>query len=198
MSLKLELSPRRRIEAERLDVLDEGITEPEGFDHHWVAYIHSAAWAAGALLMVFVVPFWSGRFEPVLLGFLMAGVAAWLHARAHLDRFVVTDMRIFRTNGVLNQHTAAMSLSRIVDFTLEQPLLGQVFGYGHFVFENAAQDQGLREIRYIPRAAAIHKRIQVLVFRAGGGPAKHKQSSDAIPEPRRSDLDATGEIPVVP
>lgn len=199
MSLKLELSPRRRIEAERLDVLGERITEPDGYDHHWVAYLHSAAWAAAALLMVFVVPFWSGRFEPVLVGFVMAGVAAWLHARAHLDRFVVTDMRIFRTNGVLNQHTAAMSLSRIVDFTLEQPLLGQVLGYGHFVFENAAQDQGLREIRYIPRAPSIHKRIQVLVFRAGGGPAKHKQGGEAMREHRPVDMDdATGEIPVVP
>lgn len=199
MSLKLELSPRRRIEAERLDVLGEHITEPDGYDHHWVAYLHSAAWGAAALLMVFVVPFWSGRFEPVLVGFVMAGVAAWLHARAHLDRFVVTDMRIFRTNGVLNQHTAAMSLSRIVDFTLEQPLLGQVLGYGHFVFENAAQDQGLREIRYIPRAPAIHKRIQVLVFRAGGGPAKHKQGGEGVREHRPVDMDdATGEIPVVP
>lgn len=199
MSLKLELSPRRRIEAERLDVLGERITEPDGYGHHWVAYLHSAAWAAVALLMVFAVPFWSGRLEPVLVGLVMSGVAAWLHARAHLDRFVVTDMRIFRTNGVLNQHTAAMSLSRIVDFTLEQPLLGQVLGYGHFVFENAAQDQGLREIRYIPRAPAIHKRIQVLVFRAGGGPAKHKQGGEGVREHRPVDMDdATGEIPVVP
>lgn len=196
MSLKLELRPSRRIEDQLLHVLGEEVDL--ALEHHLMAYLRSAVWAAGALVMAVVVPFWSGRFEPVLVALPMAAWAGWSFARTHLDRFVVTDMRIFRTQGVLNQHTAAMSLSRIVDFTLEQPLLGQVFGYGHFVFENAAQDQGLREIRYLGGAGTVNRRIQQLVFQAGGGPARHKQGADGVPEQSRpSDLDATGEIPVV-
>ncbi len=195
MSLKLELRPSRRIEEQLLHVLGEQVDL--ALEHHLMAYVRSAVWAAGALVMTFLVPVWSGRFEPVLLGLLMGAWAAWLYAHTHLDRFVVTDMRIFRTQGVLNQHTAAMSLARIVDFTLKQPLLGQVFGYGHFVFENAAQDQGLRAIRFIGDASKVNRRIQQLVFQAGGGPARHKLGADGVPVPGETDLDATGEIPAV-
>ncbi len=137
---------------------------------------------------------------PVFLFLLRGG---WLLQRTHLDWFVVTDMRIFRIQGVLNQRTAAMSLSRIVDFTLEQPLSGQLLGYGHFVFENAAQDQGLREIRQVKDVVALNEIIQTSVFRAGGGPARHKGSPVPVqPEPATvratvADADTTGEIPRV-
>jgi hypothetical protein len=32
-------------------------------------------------------------------------------------------------------------MKRILDVTLTKPLLGRILGYGHFVFESAAQDR---------------------------------------------------------
>ena len=60
-------------------------------------------------------------------------------------------MRVFRVHGVLSQTLATMPLSRILDITVVKPLHGRILGFGHFVFESAAQEQGLREIRYVGR-----------------------------------------------
>ena len=69
--------------------------------------------------------------------------------REHRDRFVITNMRVFRVHGVLSSNLATMPLSRILDITVKKPLQGRLLGYGHFVFESAAQEQGLRDIRYV-------------------------------------------------
>ena len=44
-----------------------------------------------------------------------------------------------------------MPIARILDITVDKPILGRILGYGHFTFESAAQEQGIREIRYIGR-----------------------------------------------
>ena len=204
MSLKLELSPRRRIEAELLeirlddsDVIHEELQCPEeGIRHHLVAFSLGAGWVVAAFLLIVAVLLTNGPVEPLIFIFPAVLRGAWLILRTYEDRFVVTDMRIFRIQGVFDQHTAAMSLSRIVDFTVEQPALGQLMGYGHLVFENAAQDQGLREIRFVPAAADVLNQIQALAFVAGGGPAKHKGGRGGPPPSSVSD-EETGEIPVV-
>ena len=40
-------------------------------------------------------------------------------------------------------------------------------GYGHFVFESAAQEQGLRDIRFVPRPDRLDLMIQEQVQQAG-------------------------------
>ena len=50
---------------------------------------------------------------------------------------------------------------------MEKPFLGRIFGYGHFVFESAAQDQGLREIRYVGRPDERDMTIQSVIQRTG-------------------------------
>ena len=80
---------------------------------------------------------------PVLL------VGGYKGLAVHLDRFVITNMRVFRIKGVLAQSLATMPLTRILDITVQKPLLGRLLGYGHFVFESAAQVQGLNVIRYV-------------------------------------------------
>jgi hypothetical protein len=46
--------------------------------------------------------------------------------------------------------------------------------FGHFVFESAAQEQGLRDIRYIGRPNELDKVLQRTVQQAGlrAGPRK--------------------------
>jgi hypothetical protein len=79
----------------------------------------------------------------------LGGQALWRITEEYRDRFVITNQRVFRVNGNFNTARASVPLSRILDITVKKPLLGHVFDFGHFVFESAAQIQGLSEIRYV-------------------------------------------------
>ncbi len=87
--------------------------------------------------------------------------------RERRDVFVVTNMRVFRATGVFSVRIATMPITRILDITVEKPLLGRMLGYGHFIFESAAQAQGLRHIRYIGDPDARDLTIQRVVQRSG-------------------------------
>jgi uncharacterized membrane protein YdbT with pleckstrin-like domain len=93
--------------------------------------------------------------------------AGWLALSDHMDRFVITNMRVFRVRGVLSRRLATMPISRILDITVEKPLLGRILGYGHFVFESAAQEQGLKDIRYVGHPDERDLTIQRVVQRSG-------------------------------
>ena len=93
--------------------------------------------------------------------------ALWGVVRERRDRFVITNMRVFRLHGVLNTHLATMPLSRILDISVRKPLIGRMLGYGHFVFESAAQDQGLHDIRFVGRPDERDLTIQRVVQRSG-------------------------------
>jgi hypothetical protein len=208
MALWFELRPARRIDRQLLRP-SAGVTEGRVVNvaHAWPAYVRGATWVLGAVLLWLVLYGADAPGETAVVVLLVLLRGAWLLLQAYEDRFVVTDMRIMRIQGVLNQRTAAMSLSRIVDFTMEQPFFGQVSTkrFGHLVFENAAQDQGLREIRYVPHVVQLNKLVQNRVFEAGGGPARHMRQDGDVERgahaPAASagpwDMDATGEIPRV-
>jgi len=84
-----------------------------------------------------------------------------------MDRFVVTNMRVFRVTGVLNRRVATMPLTRILDISMFQPAMGMILNYGHFTFESAAADKGLHEITYVPRPKTRDLTIQRVIQRAG-------------------------------
>jgi hypothetical protein len=103
-----------------------------------------------------------------LLLLVMAGLlghAAWKSLVEFMDVFVVTNMRVFRVTGVFSSKHATTPLSRILDITVDQPFLGLVLGFGHFTFESAAQEQGLRDIRYVAkpldRDLVIQRHVQM-------------------------------------
>ena len=102
---------------------------------------------------------------PLLLAFGVLAHAAWKSLVEHMDRFVITNMRVFRVRGVLSQKLATMPLGRILDITVEKPFSGRLLNYGHFVFESAAQEQGLREIRFVGRPYQRDLVIQRVVQR---------------------------------
>ena len=93
--------------------------------------------------------------------------AAWVFVRERRECFVITNMRVFRLHGVLVYHLATMPLSRILDISVTKPLHGRILGFGHFVFESAAQEQGLKEIKYVARADERDLTIQRVVQRSG-------------------------------
>ena len=78
-----------------------------------------------------------------LIGLGVAVQAGWKMLEEYRDRFVITNQRVFRVNGVLNTARASVPLGRILDITVKKPMIGHWLNYGHFVFESAAQVQGL-------------------------------------------------------
>ncbi|HSE08523.1 MAG TPA: PH domain-containing protein [Nocardioidaceae bacterium] len=148
---------------------DEGEVIVDEVLHHWIVYTKPFLWFLVALGLVV-----AGLFAPVDIAWapwlvaIAISIRAWWKALSeYMDRFVITNMRVFRVHGVLAQKMATMPLGRILDITVEKPMVGRVFGYGHFVFESAAQEQGLRDIRYVGRPNERDLSIQRVVARAG-------------------------------
>ncbi len=148
---------------------EDGEVVEDRVPHHPVVYVRPAA----ELLLAIGLWLWSGLLSPeiawlwILVGLGVAGHAAWSALADHMDRFVVTNQRVFRVSGVLGQKRATMPIQRILDITVEKPLMGRLLGYGHLVFESAAQEQGLRDIRFVGRPDERDKTIQGVVQRSG-------------------------------
>jgi uncharacterized membrane protein YdbT with pleckstrin-like domain len=128
---------------------------------HWAA----SAWPAvrvGIGTVIFVSAF--AYQSPVywifiIVGGALAGQALWRILEEYRDRFVITNQRVFRVHGVLSVARASVPLLRILDITVRKSFIGRWLNYGHFIFESAAQVQGLNEIRYVKD---IDKREDVL------------------------------------
>lgn len=148
---------------------EDGETVEDRVPHHPVVYIRPGL----QLLAAVGVGVWGLFVSPEIawLLFLVAvgGTvhAGWLALTDHMDRFVVTNQRVFRVSGVFAQKRATMPIQRILDITVEKPLLGRMLGYGHLVFESAAQEQGLRDIRFIGHPDDRDRVIQGVVQRSG-------------------------------
>lgn len=148
---------------------DEGEVIVDEVEKHWVAYVRPVVEAVLAVVVLIGSTVVSVDVAWVLLvvAFGLLLHATWRALGEKRDRFVITNMRVFRVHGVLTSQLATMPLSRILDITVTKPLLGRFLGYGHFVFESAAQDQGLRDIRYVGRPDQRDLAIQRVVQRAG-------------------------------
>lgn len=148
---------------------EEGEVVVDEVTHHWFAYLRPAAEALLAMLLL--VASWFVSVQVAWLFLIVAGLllvhAAWGALAVIRDRFVITNMRVFRVHGVLSQSLATMPLSRILDISVKKPLHGRLLGFGHFCFESAAQEQGLRDIRYVGQADERDLAIQRVVQRAG-------------------------------
>ena len=136
---------------------------------HWVVYIVPTVICYLGLvsLAAFLFSDLDLAWFPLGLGLVLLAWGAWKALAANLDCFVITNMRVFRVHGVLARSLATMPLGRILDITVVKPLHGRLLGFGHFTFESAAQDQGLREIRYVARPDERDLAIQRVVQRSG-------------------------------
>jgi hypothetical protein len=149
---------RRRLlreEDAREDIVDEVY-------HHWVVYSLQALEVVVAAVLVWVLMVSDPDVGWVLvlaIGALL-GHAAWNSLVEFMDVFVITNMRVFRVTGVLSSKHATTPLFRILDITVNQPFPGLILGYGHFTFESAAQEQGLRDIRFVSHPLARDLTIQ--------------------------------------
>lgn len=160
-------------------VPDEGEFVVDEVHHHPVVYLAAviellAAAGLGLLALQPGVP-----WPVVAAGLLLAGYGVWRLLVHHLDRFVITNLRVFRVQGVISRRTSTMPIQRILDITVTTPVLGRLLGYGHFVFESAAQEQGLRDIRYIGSPHQRDLTMQRVIQRAG---LRRGLRGDSVPD----------------
>ncbi|SDT38355.1 PH domain-containing protein [Microlunatus soli] len=150
-------------------IADEGEIVVDEVRRHPMAFVLPVLIIALGLLVIltaFVVPVQIALL-PIVVGLVVIGIGGYRMLAAHMDRFVITNMRVFRVRGIFSQHTATMPMSRILDISVHKPMIGRIFSYGHFVFESAAQDQGLRDIRYVARPDERDLTIQRVIQRSG-------------------------------
>lgn len=137
--------------------------------HHWAASVF--AWVRFVVAVPVVVSAFAyvGPVRWVLLvgGLALGGQALYRVLDEFRDRFVITNMRVFRVHGTLNTQRASVPLGRILDITVKKPLLGRLLNYGHFVFESAAQVQGISEIRFVADIDGRDALLQDTMQRAG-------------------------------
>ncbi len=148
---------------------DEGEVIVEIVRKHWVVYVVPVLFVLAGLGCWVMIPFVSLDIGwlPLLLGFLLVVWGVFRALDRNIDQFVITNMRVFRVHGLFTRTQATMPLRRILDITVVRPLHGRMLGFGHFTFESAAQDQGLRDIRFVSRPDQRDLVIQRVVQRAG-------------------------------
>jgi membrane protein YdbS with pleckstrin-like domain len=185
-------------------ISDQGEVVIDEVRKHWTALVGAMielVFGVVVLLGSFFVPS-QAWWVPVVLGGGLVLHATWRILERKRDRFVITNMRVFRVHGILSQSIATMPLSRILDISVHKPIIGRVFGYGHFIFESAAQAQGLREIRFVGdpdrRGITIQRVIQQSGLRGSAIPQPIVQA----PIPPRPPLppfdpDRTSTAPIV-
>lgn len=138
-------------------ITDQGERVVDEVRKHWAASVSAALELFAGFLVLLTSsvqsPLW---WVPAVLGTVIVVHAVWRLFEQHTDRFVVTNMRVFRVHGILSQRIATMPLTRILDISVHKPVIGRIFGYGHFVFESAAQEQacGTSGMSATPTAAA--------------------------------------------
>lgn len=149
-------------------ITEEGEYILDEIHRHWVTRLWPGIWVLLGMASLASMPL-LGHFWWAAMGFgLVLGLLGfWRMHVEYMDRFVVTNLRVYRVHGVLDQRCASMPLARVLDISMQRPFWGQLFGYADFVFENAAQDQGLREIRFVGNPDARLHLFQRVVIRAG-------------------------------
>jgi membrane protein YdbS with pleckstrin-like domain len=176
-------------------ISDEGEVVIDEVRHHWVVFTTPMLEIALAVVLL-IVMLWknlgNAAFALLVIVMVLLGHAFWRFLTEHRDRFVVTNMRVMRIRGVFSQTVATTPIARILDITLQKPIIGRMLGYGHFVFESAAQDQGFREIRYVSRPDDRDLTIQRVIQRTG---LRASASVDVVQgDDDDSDDDGTGPI----
>ena len=137
---------------------------------HWVVYVPRVfeALAAVFFFYLFLNSSQSSAWLPLLVAIGLLAHAAYSSLVLFMDVMVLTNVRVFRVTGLPVSKRASMPLSRILDVTVERPLLGAILDYGHFTFESAAQTQGMKDVRYVPHPFEYEKMILQHVHTSSG------------------------------
>ena len=118
--------------------------------YHWVFYRFSLIvliLAVGVAIAAYTTrsgQAWNEVGKPLmwLAGvFVVISLFAWvaLRIRARFDEFVVTSRRVVRKVGMFARESQQASIEKIQNITVEQGVLGRIFGYGTVIVETASE-----------------------------------------------------------
>ncbi|QKE83534.1 PH domain-containing protein [Arthrobacter sp. NEB 688] len=136
---------------------------------HPAVLVRQALWPLAA----FVVYVWFDAglhvAEPLLrlTGIvLLVGLArlGWAELQRRYRWIVVTNKRILRHEGVLDVSVPMMRLTKVTDMTYRRPLVGELLGFGTIIIESAGQEQGLRELTFIPEPDHVNAALNSEIF----------------------------------
>ncbi len=146
----------------------EGEVLVDEIRRHWVTRVGPLLVLLAGFAVYGTIPaLLDAPLVPFAVGTALILYALYRLLREHTDRFAVTNMRVFRVHGVFNRHLAIVPIARILDISVYEPFVGMIFNYGHFVFESAAQEQGLKSIRYVGNIERHDRTIQTIIARSG-------------------------------
>ncbi|MFD6140500.1 PH domain-containing protein [Promicromonospora sp. NPDC060271] len=137
---------------------------------HWSMLWEPLLTTAGAFvlalaLLVAVDPDVRNDMGWVWLPFVVLGgrlLYKWLEWRARW--FVLTDRRLLVLDGFLIHRVAMMPTEKVTDLGYERTPMGQLLGYGTFIFETAGQDQTLDRVTWIPQPDSRYRLIIATLF----------------------------------
>lgn len=137
---------------------------------HWGILWEPILTTAGAFvlavaLLVAVDPSVRDDLGWVWLPFVVLGARLlykWVEWRARW--FVMTDRRLLLLDGFLVHRVAMMPSEKVTDLGYERTPMGQLLGYGTFIFETAGQDQALDRVTWIPRPDSRYRLIIASLF----------------------------------
>src|SRR5688572_24595364 len=111
---------------ERHLIADEGEVIIDEVRKHWAATVGPMLEMVASipvLLLLAWLP--SGAYwVPLFLALFLVLHGMWRMLAVQMDRFVVTNMRVFRVHGILSQRIATMPIARILDISVYKPLIG--------------------------------------------------------------------------
>ncbi|WP_423463335.1 PH domain-containing protein [Promicromonospora sp. MS192] len=194
MSTTADFVPNRALR--RYILADERIVVAT--HRHWAKLWEPLLTTAGAFvlalaLLVAVDPNVRDDMGWVWLPFLVLGARLlykWLDWRA--EWFVMTDRRLLLLDGFLVHRVAMMPSEKVTDLGYERTPMGQLLGYGTFIFETAGQDQALDRVTWIPRPDSRYRLIIANLFHpdaadaeaaAQGGPAAAAPAAPPVEVP---------------
>lgn len=147
---------------------------------HWVMMVRPLVETIGIIAVLWLLSIAFRRIGPSawLLSSVvyyaelaMIGRLAWKLLYWWDDRIIVTNKRLMRVTGVLNDHMVFMPISKVTDMEYDHTFLGKLLGYGYIRLETAGQKQGLEHLRYLPHPEVVYEVIAKSVFGEDGLPA---------------------------
>ncbi|WP_051750019.1 PH domain-containing protein [Phycicoccus jejuensis] len=136
---------------------------------HPAVLLRQALWPAAALVVYLWFDAGLHVAEPLLrlTGIvLLVGLArlGWAELQRRYRWIVVTNKRILRHEGVLDVSVPMMRLTKVTDMTYRRPLVGELLGFGTIIIESAGQEQGLRELTFIPEPDHVNAALNSEIF----------------------------------
>lgn len=107
-------------------ITEEGEQILDEIRRHWVTRLWPGSQVVLGMIAFGVMPqlghlWWLG----LVLGVGLGVRGFWGMHVEFMDRFVVTNLRVFRVNGVIDQNFASMPLSRVLDIAMQRPFWGR-------------------------------------------------------------------------